>query len=57
MKTVSHHLRELEFYFYGNAKGSLRITPHYLSNEEEKSGLSSPPTNTSLEFILGVAHL
>lgn len=40
VKTVSHHLRELGFSFYGNAPGPLRIIPHYLSNEREKSGLN-----------------
>lgn len=41
VKTVSHHLRELELSFYGNAKGPLRIIPHYPSSEREKACLNT----------------
>lgn len=44
VKTVSHHLRELERSFYGNAKGPSRKLSNCLSSAGETWGLAACPS-------------
>lgn len=65
VKTVSHHLRELERSFYGNATEPSRKISHCVSSAGESPGLAAPthdsrkdrqrpqPTQGSLGFVCG----